>query len=286
MLKSSIGVFFYLLLQNRWSWALLSAEEKIFINQENKNHNTTREDYRDPALYQSGMGWDSLIDIENDFRGWGGSVTSFLSGVRRGGCLLEIGPGSGFFTRFICEEGRINHYVGVDINKSFLEFLDTRLKSLANPIFSYQLMHGDVNNVALPKVDAVLLLSSIHHIPDRSMLIKRLANALNQGGTILLIEPTHYLPRVITLLKKYIRHYRKASYWMGAGNLSTHHFCTLKEVKIIAKDAGMSVEKISYFYDENTLKRPEWKVIQWFCPKKYCSKEMAVILNKHNLHGT
>ena len=56
-----------------------------------------------------------------------------------------------------------------------------------------------------------------------------------KGSKILFIEPTHYIPRIANLLKKYIKTHRKKIFWEDRNNLSTHHFCTEKEIKILSK---------------------------------------------------
>ena len=61
-------------------------------------------------------------------------------------------------------------------------------------------------------------------------MFKNINNHLKQEGHFA-IEPTHYIPRIFQLLKKYFNNYRKKEYWSKIENLSTHHFCTLSEFK-------------------------------------------------------
>ena len=71
MLNNSIGVFFYLLLQNRWSWALLKEKDRKIIFEANEYHNSNRQDYT-YELYQGDKNWDSENDRTKAYRvGWG-----------------------------------------------------------------------------------------------------------------------------------------------------------------------------------------------------------------------
>lgn len=242
-------MFLYLLLQNRWSWALLSEGEKDIIHEANKSHNNFRNDYANPELYEAGKSWDSHDDRMGSYRGWGSSIKSFLDEFQPSS-ILEIGPGSGYFSKMICESEFVHSYYGIDINKAFLDYLKPRIQEIKKnkPGFSFKLFHGDFFRTNLPQVDAIIILSAVHHIPNRVDLFKVLSTFLKENGKVLCIEPTHYFPRVFRLMKKILSTYYKRSYWQVRNNLSTHHHCTISEFRNIASKVNLRISKV-WFYD-------------------------------------
>jgi len=163
MLNNSIGVFFYLLLQNRWSWALLKEEEREIIFEANECHNNDRQDYSWES-YQGSKNWDSEDDRAGSYRiGWGPWIMKFLE-EKKPRSILEIGPGSGYFSKIICEHKSVSSYYGLEINKNFSDYLNRKLKNLQKNNFKYKIIQGDWKSTDLPKVDAIVILSALHHI--------------------------------------------------------------------------------------------------------------------------
>ena len=232
MLKSSIGIFFYLLLQNRFVWKYLSSEERKEINKINDNYNNERSDYS-PQSYQLGKSWDTAANF-TDYRGWIDFIKKILS-TQRIVNLCEIGPGSGYYTREIIRIAKPKKYSCVEINSQFRKYLKDKISQIIpneNLIISENIDHLSKIDC---KYDIIIFLSSLHHIPDREKLFRELNKMTVKGSKILFIEPTHYIPRIANLLKKYIKTHRKKIFWEDRNNLSTHHFCTEKEIKILSK---------------------------------------------------
>ena len=233
MLKSSTGVFFYFLLQNRFVWKCLNNEEKNEIKLINENYNNKRSDYN-PQNYQLGKSWDDASNF-NDYRGWIDFIKENIS-KKKIVNLCEIGPGSGYYTREIIRLAKPNKYSCVEINSQFREYLQDKISKIVekeNLIISKDIDHLNKINC---KYDMIIFLSSLHHIPDREKIFENLSKITEKGSKILFVEPTHYIPRIVNLLKKYIKRYRKKSFWEDRKNLSTHHFCTEKEFKILSKN--------------------------------------------------
>lgn len=75
-LKSKLGIFFYLILQNRVVWSFLSNFEKEKIKKNNFYFNNYRIDYT-PKNYQSGMSWDKF-NKQKDYRKWSEFLGRYL----------------------------------------------------------------------------------------------------------------------------------------------------------------------------------------------------------------
>ncbi len=101
----------------------------------------------------------------------------------------------------------------------------------------------------LPKVDAIFLLSMVHHDPERVELFQRLSKCLLPGGVIVAIDPVHYIHRYKKLLCSSLKDgYLTRKYRENRNNLSTHHFCTLGEYeKICSKIPDLQITDYECF---------------------------------------
>ena len=233
-LNSPVGTFLYLMLRNDWSWALLTTEEKDFIVEANYQHNNERPDYAVPEDYQGGTSWDSSADRLANSKGQ--LLQEYLN-RKKPASVLEVGPGSGYLTRLICEQDFVTRYVGIDINGEFLEFLRPRLEALKErkPGFTYELVETDFEELTTQPIEAVIMLAAVHHIPSRKQLFEWVNRQLVPGGSAFAHDASHYLPRWMKLLKKYIQTYRKPAYRSVQANFSTHHMCTIGEYEAIQR---------------------------------------------------
>jgi len=243
MLTSPLGTILHLLLRNDLGWSLLSEEEKELVKKANAGFNTLRPDYADPARYQGGRSYDSAEDRTKSPRGL--VLRDFLEKYRPR-TVLEVGPGSGYHTRQLVEFPTIERYLAVDINDHFLEFIGRRLSSLAKPGFEAAFFCADIVGLeAEIRAEAIILLSAVHHIPDRLELLEKLKGFLAPGGRILALDPAHGLPRVWRLTKKlYSQGYLKKAYRQNPANFATHQFCTLGEYRRLCRRIeGLSLEE-------------------------------------------
>lgn len=234
-LNSPMGMFLYLMLRNDWSWGLLTPEERDFIVEANYQHNNERPDYAVPEDYQGGSSWDSPGDRLATSKGQ--LLQEYLD-RNQPTAVLEVGPGSGYLTRLICEQDFVTRYIGIDINGEFLEFLRPRLEALKErkPGFSYELVETDFEELTTDPVDAVIMLAAVHHIPNRKQLFHWVNRQLVAGGSVFAHDASHYIPRWMKLLKKYVQSYRKPAYRSVQANFSTHHMCTIGEYRAIQRD--------------------------------------------------
>jgi len=281
MLKNPFGYLLYLFLRNDYSWSLLSDKEKARVLNANKGHNTAREDYANPEEYGAkrfagGENWDSFKFDKNNYRS---NALLELLEHNKPIRVLEIGPGAGFHTRLICMHPSVRHYAGIDIGQAFLDYLEPRLEKMKEEKdLTSTLICGEAAKITLPgKYDLIVLFSTVHHIPNRMDLFCNLNNLLSEDGIIFCCDPSHYLPRIINLIKKCIfRGYLKRDHYLNKYNMATHHMCSYGEYKkIIRKLPSLKIENVFYQLPEKT------RNINWlFFPKQWFSKEIAIILKK------
>jgi protein-L-isoaspartate O-methyltransferase len=168
--------------------------------------------------------------------------------------LLEIGPGSGYYSSFIMRSG-IKRYYGAEINPSFVKYLTPRMSTYGNENdIDVTLFCGEIKKIPKIKVDSIIILSALHHIPDRLEMFMMLDERLSRNGSVMMIEPTHYLPRVAVLVSRILRHYHKKSFWGDTNNLSTHHFLTRAEFKSIADKLNWRIDYEAYRFPSRVMK--------------------------------
>lgn len=100
-------------------------------------------------------------------------------GVGPGSRVLEIGPGSGSFVRWLVEEGAV--VTAVDLtDEYFATFRHRRVTTLT----------GDVRTADLGgRYDFVVAQMVLHHLPERLDVVRRLAASLKPGGWLVANEP-------------------------------------------------------------------------------------------------
>jgi SAM-dependent methyltransferase len=284
MLNNPIGVLAYYLLRNDLSWKMLPDEEKELVLSENRKHNVNREDYADPEMYGQGRhtggeNWDSFQFNPEDTRG-----RELLSLLRENNpeSILEIGPGAGFYSRLICTYQSVTKYTAVDIGTAFLEYLRPRLKEFKeSKNLDYSLVCGEITDAAIPgKYDMIVLLSTVHHIPNRVDLFRRLNTFLKEGGIIFCADPSHYLYRIAMLAYKCLfKGYMKKEFLNDKSNFSTHHMCTYGEYRrIFERIPGLQMERI-YFSLPGKLRRLK----SFSFSKKWLSSEIGIVIRKQEM---
>lgn len=249
MLDNKLGVFRYLLTRNDIVWQRLSNEEKQLIFKANRDSNNTH--YANPEEYgnrriEGGQVFDSPVDRLSLTQG---KILQEVLLAYNPSTILEIGPGSGFYTRLICDYETVRKYRAVDIVRPFLDYLDPRLQNMvqARQLDSYQLIHGDFMHIELESADLIVLLSAVHHIPNRVQLFQKLSASLTDKGCIVCLEPTHYLSRMFHLTYRYLKRYHKREFWSDYRNLGTHAFCTYEEfANIVQMIPGLEIAEV-YF---------------------------------------
>jgi SAM-dependent methyltransferase len=275
LLDSRLGLALHLLLPNDYVWRLLGPEGRRRIEQGNVHHNTSRADFRDPEQYAGGT-FDDSGDRRTSARG--ALVDEFLDRVQPQ-AVLEIGSGPGFLTRLIVEHWSVRSYTAIDINPVSIEYLRPRLKAVAarRPGFTFSLVTGTIESVPPSRFDAVIMLSAVHHIPDRVALFSHLGRLLKVNGRVLAIDPAHYALRLYGLTRKLLSPGYLASMAAVARNnrLSTHAMCRLGEYRRVLERTGFVTERTAFWGHPKTIQRlmglvPLGAVGRWM------SQEMAL----------
>ena len=279
VLDSRIGRIVYVLLRNDFVWQCLSPEERARVLAANAVVNTTREDWN-PETYgglrmTGSETWDSDHSREDTDKG--SALLEVLS-ERRPRSVLEVGPGSGYYTRTICECDSVTRYTAIDINGGFLEYLRPRLNRFAGQAgrpFSFELICDDFRQRSFADpYDLVVLLSTVHHIPDRVELFACLCAATAEGGAIFCYEPSHYLPRLRKLVRKCLR-----PGYPAAGDISTHHMCSYGEFRKIARRVpDLELQPIRYACSERMARHPVVRRVE--LARRWMSGEMGVVFRK------
>lgn len=280
IIKNRFGIFKYLLFRNDKVWQKMSPENREVILSINKKFNCQRMDYLDANDYGAGRivggeNWDSRVDRLSLCRG---KVIHEILKQKEPKKVLEIGPGPGFYTKMICEHVSVREYVGVDVNRYFLDYLRLRLQSLScvKNDFSFSLSNDDVANLGYQNhFDFIILISTVHHIFDRNDLFKNLSSFLKPGGTILCIDPSHYIIRVLQLLYKMcFCGYLLPKYYKDVSNLSTHSMCSYGEYMKLIKNSRLNIVDEWYLL-------PKKKLVHGHSWLRFVSQEIWVLLTKY-----
>lgn len=276
-----VGRLLYLLLQNRFVQILISKEEIEFIKKKNYEHNNFRVDYKFDD-YQLGKNWHSF-HYGDDYRDYIKYFPSFDSDKKIK--VLEIGPGSGYYSRYICEHPNVEHYSFYEINDNFRKNLLNLLKLLKKNTFSFNAYDGNfVDQIIKNNYDFIFFISSFHHIPNRKEYFEKCFDCLNSQGKIYFFEPTHYIFRIIQIIKKFFKTYVFYSKEDFLKNVSTHAFLTMREYKWISKKYSKNLLIKNYYIVRSKkinkfLEYVKLNFLREFF-KKYFSSEMVTIFIK------
>jgi SAM-dependent methyltransferase len=255
MLKSRFGLACYSLLQNRWAWACLSQEEREAILRGNIWGNTQRPDYADPLKYQGGVDFDTIAAPRRELERT--QLAAFLERVQPAS-VLELGPGSGYLTRTVTDWPTLTRYVAVDVNPAFLDHVRARL---TRPDLSTAFIVGTIEDVpAAERFDAVVMCSVVHHIPNRYDLFRAVRRRLRTGGRVFATDPTHYLHRLLKIVRKWRRNPGYLAGHLAAARrgepIGTHAMCTLGEYRAVAAATNFAVRRVEF--DEYSRFRSWW----------------------------
>ncbi len=271
---TKIQLIRYFLLQNRYVWKGLNPKQKIIIKKANLVHNNIRDDYADPTKYLNGKTYLSTEVRTSYFRG---RMVKNICDKYEFENVLEVGPGAGFYTKTILNSGRVTRYTAIDIVDSFLDYIRKAIssdKTKSNISCSY--LHGDVNMLKNDtRYDAIFILSTLHHIPNREEYLNSLLKFCHNDTLIVCVEPVHYILRLMKLfsrLKLYISD--DYVYFNNYQNLSTHSFLTLNEFKSFR---NFQVEEFNFGYIEKINNALNIKDNKNFI-LKYMSDEIFCVL--------
>ncbi|MDH3231515.1 MAG: class I SAM-dependent methyltransferase [Alphaproteobacteria bacterium] len=149
----------------------------------------------------------------------GRALRAFLRGVRAG-ALLDVGAGSGVFSRQLLDAGMCERATCVD------------------PAYARE--HDEIHNgrqitflraVERPAADLVLMMDVLEHVDDDRALLRQYTDAMPQGGRVLITVPAfRFLWSGHDVFLEHRRRYTRAG------------------IEAAVRDAGLAVERCRYFY--------------------------------------
>lgn len=239
ILFSKMSFLQYILKPNQSVWESLDDAQRKTIKRINFGYNSYRPSYT-PEGYKLGQNFLSEESRTKFLEGR--LLTEFLEN-REPEKVLEIGPGSGFYSKLIVDCPSVKHYTAVEINQFFGEYLDTCIKD--NSDIDHHVIIGDYDQVTAFDFDAVVAMSSLHHIPDRARMLAHFSKLSDRDFTLFAFDPAHYIPRIVRLLRKVPRYMRNRTY-ANESSWSTHHFVRIGEFEDICRNNNAEIVAIHY----------------------------------------
>lgn len=99
--------------------------------------------------------------------------------------FLDVGCGDGRLGRYLLEQGRIDHYTGVDFSNALLD----EGRTLGTTSFYERNLLTENPLAGLGKFDSIACIAALHHIPahaNRVNLLREMRDHLNDDGRLIL----------------------------------------------------------------------------------------------------
>jgi len=133
---------------------------------------------------------------------WRRRVFMLTNGIGKQDKVLEIGCGTGYFTRHIAETGA--DVMAIDISPELIKIAQNELKKIKNITFkienAYEMTFDDNN------FDYVIGSSVLHHL-DINKALKEIYRVLKPGGKIVFTEPNMLNPQIA--IQKNVKYIKK-----------------------------------------------------------------------------
>jgi len=145
--------------------------------------------------------------------------------------LLDLGCGSGIYSRLLSKSLSDGIVVGLDLSVPFLNY--ARSQARAEGIENLLLIHGDALHLPFPdnQFDVVISCATIHlfTIPDLLMALKEVTRVVKLGGYFAAASLRNWMPG--QQLKKFVDWY--------SGRVGTNYFHP-EDLESLFKQAGLS----------------------------------------------
>jgi ubiquinone/menaquinone biosynthesis C-methylase UbiE len=107
--------------------------------------------------------------------------------LQPGSSVADIGAGTGYFSMRLAKAVPQGTVYSVDVEPAMLEFLRKRAKTEA--VTNVVPVQASPNNPNIPQpVDAVLIVNTYHHLPNRTQYFGDLKRSLKPGGRIAIVD--------------------------------------------------------------------------------------------------
>lgn len=170
--------------------------------------------------------------------------------------ILDLGCGTGFFTRIIAEQCN-SEIIGVDINEDLLK--GARKIAQENSLrIKYEV--GDITNIQYEDktFDIVMCDIMLECFKDISIHLKEMKRVCKSGGIVVGIEPFYqanieYYPNTDNSTRDLILKYSRAGRAFGVGPTLPHHF----------KTVGLNnIDLVSWFWGSIQYKTLEFETVE------------------------
>jgi ABC-2 type transport system ATP-binding protein len=169
------------------------------------------------------------------------AIIEILSGERDLGELIELGCGTGFYTKVLAANA--SHIMATDLSDEMLAVARTQLKDLQN----ITVAKADCEATAFPdgKFDSVFMANLIHVIENPSTTLHEAYRILKDGGLLLIVDYTGYGMKWFEKMKMGIRALRKIGKPPYSRSLSPD------ELRFLVESAGFKVEEVQLIGDNS-----------------------------------
>jgi ubiquinone/menaquinone biosynthesis C-methylase UbiE len=169
------------------------------------------------------------------------AIVERLSRERDLGELIELGCGTGFYTKFLAANA--SHVMATDLSDEMLAVARTKLKDLQNVTVA----KADCERTAFPdgKFSSVFMANLVHVIENPSITLQEAYRILKNGGLLLIVDYTGYGMKWFEKMKMGMRFLRKFGRPPGySRNLSPD------ELRSLVESAGFKVEEVQLIGDK------------------------------------
>jgi ubiquinone/menaquinone biosynthesis C-methylase UbiE len=164
------------------------------------------------------------------------AIVERLSEERDLGDCVEMGCGTGYFTRAITRNAR--HITATDLSDEMLEIARTQLGGFEN----VTIRKADCGNTGLPAevYDSVLLANLIHVVDAPSRCLREAYRILRHGGRVIAVDFTGYQMGLFGKAKLGLRYLRR---W-GMPPRHGRDDLSQEELVRLVEDAGLTVKNV------------------------------------------
>jgi len=167
----------------------------------------------------------------------GKKILEMVGRLKRGGDLLDVGCGYGFFLNLAREKGWRTH--GLELSPGALKY--------ARETYKLDLLEGDIAEASLkPKqFDFITLQHVLEHISEPILILKKLAKALKDDGILVVV-----VPNASSLMARFAR-----TRWVCLSE-ATHHLFhyTIKTLTLLLSLGGFeTVSSLTYQWEGRDL---------------------------------
>jgi ubiquinone/menaquinone biosynthesis C-methylase UbiE len=164
------------------------------------------------------------------------------------GSVLELGAGTGYFTRIIAR--RAQSVIAVEPVPDMQRVL--RASCMTDGLSNVEIVGAAAadlpRHVPEASIDTALIIQSLHHLHRRPEVFEALGRVVRPGGQLLMVEPHHNLRRVVRLVRKWVKYYRRQAFWSNEMNWATHDFLTCRELSGLCRHGGFEPPRISGYW--------------------------------------